>query len=142
MSAIVVVKVLKIRCLSSFTPGGLSPLCLVLILGAAPGSLTAGEPAVRKPVSPQVAETDLSQLSDEHAVKPWQPGDPVRVVEDLRESAEENVANKRSGTKEHQPVAPDVTEGVTGDAQKVEEWKPGDPIRVIEDLKEDEESDP
>lgn len=43
------------------------------------------KPVVRKRVAPQVLEVDLSRLAKEAAVARWQPGQAVRVMEDLKE---------------------------------------------------------
>ena len=49
------------------------------------GDLAAGHRA-RAPMSPQVQEQGVDDLSEEIPVLPWKPGDPVRIVPDLREA--------------------------------------------------------
>jgi hypothetical protein len=41
-------------------------------------------PIVSEPVAPEVLDTDLHALP---TVKPWKPGDPIRVIEELDETS-------------------------------------------------------
>lgn len=65
---------------------GLLSSSMMVAPAAAQGGDTEGvKPTVRKRVAPQVMETDLGKVPRERAAAPWQPGQPVRVIEDLKE---------------------------------------------------------
>ena len=130
---------------------------------AAGAPATVGGPIVREPVP---AQTFDKSLRDAPIATPMQPGQPVRVMPDLRESPEPtpdkpvapDAMNKDSqktpGTEpDHspeaapgpdkplrpvvrEPVTPKVREKPLDEAAKAKELKPGEPIRVMPDLKQ------
>lgn len=116
---------------SSFVTG----FILLFTLSAAAEVL---QPVVREPVAPKVNQNNLHVLSKEKTVKPWNPGDPVRVVDDLKESHEVDMSAEKKEPKVRPPVAPKTMNKKLKDLPKVEPMKPGDPVRVVDDLKEDE----
>src|SRR5689334_10559492 len=42
-------------------------------------------PVIRAPVTPQVRPEDLKALAPRHAAPQWRPGDPVIIIEDMKE---------------------------------------------------------
>lgn len=62
-------------------------LFLLPLVGQSQGT-TVSKPAARKPVTPQVMDMDLKALTKEKKAKRWKKGDPVRVIEDLKEALE------------------------------------------------------
>lgn len=98
----------------------------------------------QQPSTPQVQESDVKTLPKDQGVKRWKPGDPVRVMEDLREDPKEGDEEKKVQTEGqtqnkpivHKPIAPRVLDKDVKDLSKVKPYKPGDPVRVIPDLKE------
>lgn len=98
----------------------------------------ASKPVVREAVGPEVRQQDLSQLSPEHTVKPWQPGNPVRVVEDLKSSNETTTVEIRKPAV-REPVKPETEERQLDELPAVEPRQPGDPVREVDDLKLDED---
>jgi hypothetical protein len=103
-----------------------------------------------EPVKPSVSDRDVKSLSEEHSVKKWKPGDPVKVVPDLREetsgeihSSEEpddsaaRTDDDQLKPKVGEPVEPSVSTRSAKELGKIEPYKEGDPVRVVPDLKED-----
>jgi hypothetical protein len=85
-------------------------------------------------------------LSEQYKVKDWKPGDPVRVVPDLREDAQsdqggEDYETEASAPMVHDRVAPQVREGSVEDLTTAEEYQEGDPVRVAPDLREEESNE-
>ena len=76
-------------------------------------------------------------------LEPWKPGDPVRVVPDLRQ---DNAAATGAVIEMLPPelltpgVAPAVTPDVTGQSvknlRKIKPYEVGDPVRIVPDLRE------
>ena len=94
-----------------------------------------------EPAAPQVQERDIPSLSEEAPVKKWKPGDPVRVVPDLRESGDAEVGEAGPAEKPLQPtvrepVAPQVMERRVDELSEAKPYREGDPVRVVPDLKE------
>ena len=103
-------------------------------------------PAIR-PLSPaaQVQEQDIRSLSEDAPVKKWEPGDPIRIVPDLREDGSPEVGQAGLEEQNHplkpivrKPVTPQVMEKDLDELTKVEPYEEGDSIRVVPDLKESE----
>lgn len=96
-------------------------------------------------VTPQVQEKDIQSLSEEKPVKKWKPGDPVRVVPDLREDGEPTAGEDGTEDRPEQPAKPTVREPVAPDVmdRSIDElptepsYQEGDPVRVVPDLRED-----
>jgi hypothetical protein len=65
-----------------FVPSLLSSICFALAATAQEGG---PQPNVYAPVAPVVVDTNMRSLSAETAPERWEPGDPVRTVEDLKE---------------------------------------------------------
>jgi hypothetical protein len=42
-------------------------------------------PVIRAPVTPQVRPEDLKVLAPRHAAPQWRPGDPIIIIEDMKE---------------------------------------------------------
>jgi hypothetical protein len=77
-------------------------------------------------------------------MKPWQPGEPVRVMDDLREDQQpaSEGGGPEAATKPSMkpivrgPVKPRVQDKDLSELPKMKPYKKGDPVRVMEDLKE------
>jgi hypothetical protein len=123
-----------LRYIHIFRASFVTGLILIFTLSAAAEVL---QPVVREPVAPRVNQNNLRVLSKEQTVKPWNPGDPVRVVEDLKESHEVDMSAEKMKPKVRPPVAPETMKKELKDLPKVEPMKPGDSVRIVEDLKED-----
>ncbi|MEA3292209.1 MAG: hypothetical protein U9Q71_07920 [Pseudomonadota bacterium] len=86
----------------------------------------------------------MDELAKDRPVKHWKPGDPVRVVEDLKEDAKldnngEPYPEKRiSKPIVKEPTAPAVMDKDLTKLPKTEPYRPGDEVRVVPDLKESE----
>jgi hypothetical protein len=87
-------------------------------------------------------QQDIKSLSQETPVPKWKPGDPVRIVPDLREDGGDTDASK-SGTDTpplkpivRKPVAPNVMDQDVNDLSKPKPYDEGGPVRVVPDLKE------
>ncbi len=121
-------------------------LAVLLLVPFAALAQETGEPkpAMPEPAAPQVQERNVKSLSEEKPVQEWKPGDPVRVMGDLRE-------DEKPGTGKDEPrsqpplrpivreaVVPQVMEGSLKDLTKVRPYKEGDPVRVVPDLRESE----
>jgi hypothetical protein len=124
------------------------PFVLVVAALSAPSGASAGQGAEIKaaPAAPQVQEQDVRSLSEEAPVKKWKPGDPVRVVPDLREDGEAEMGEAGTEGKPLQPVvrgpvAPQVMERRVNELSKVKPYRKGDPVRVVPDLKESNSTD-
>jgi len=79
-------------------------------------------------------------------VKKWKPGDPVRVVPDLKENGEAETGEAGAGEEPLQPivrepVAPQIMERSIDELAKVKPYREGDPVRVVPDLKESDTTD-
>jgi hypothetical protein len=81
------------------------------------------KPIVGESVAPQVYQGTLRELV---AVRAYKEGDPVRVIEDLRESGGTSGAENPSGT-----VSPQVANVDLSKLPAVQPYKPGDPVRVV-----------
>jgi hypothetical protein len=151
---------MKPRTLGSFvraaTGGYRSAACLTALLAAF--CVSTGRAAETKtepvpPAAPQVQEQDVRSLSEEAPVKKWQPGDPVRVVPDLREDGpdlredggaqlgEADAEGKPLQPIVRAPVAPQVMERRVDELSKVKPYREGDPVRVVPDLKESDSAE-
>jgi hypothetical protein len=144
---------MKPRTLGSFvraaTGGYRSAAFLTALLAAF--CLSTGRAAETKtepvpPAAPQVQEQDVRSLSEEAPVKKWQPGDPVRVVPDLREDGGAQLGEADAEGKPLQPivrapVAPQVMERRVDELSKVKPYREGDPVRVVPDLKESDSAE-
>ena len=103
-------------------------------------------PPTPVPVGPQVQERDVQSLSEDKPVKEWKPGDPVRVMPDLREDENaESATGEDKGQSQtsskpivHEAVAPKVMKGSLQGLTKVKPYKKGDRVRVVPDLRESE----
>lgn len=125
---------------------------LVAIVGiplfVAAQDMGAGKPVVHEPIMPKVQETDLNVLIKGKTVKPWKPGDPVRVMEDLKEDTQECDLNRNSqaqGPRKpavREPITPRVTEKKLEDLPDMEPYKPSDSVRIMKDLRETSKSEP
>ena len=135
--AILVCKVLG----NNFLSRRRRPVLLAAFIFASFGALAedAERPktAPSEPVAPRVQERDVKSLSEEQTVKQWKPGDPVKVMPDLREEASNDEAPQRSQPKAivYKPVAPKVSDVGVNELPKVKPYKAGDPIRVVPDLR-------
>ena len=111
-------------------------LICVPAIGTAEENTTNLKPRVHEAADPVIQEKDL-RGEKVKLVEPWRPGDPVRVVDDLR------LSDMESDTKPtaRNPVKPEVRKGKLDEIPTVPPMKPGDPVRVREDLKEDPKSD-
>jgi hypothetical protein len=95
------------------------------------------------PVSPQVQEQGLGELTQESPAMRWRPGDPVRVVPDLRQSGEpgsepviEMLPPEPLKPIVRAPVAPRTLEGDVEDLPTVEPYQEGGPVWIVPDLRE------
>lgn len=100
------------------------------------------------PVSPGVQEADVGSMSEERPVQEWKPGDPVRVVPDLRTSPETDLAEGEpetpvapAGSCVRKPVEPLVMEQNLRDLPEVDVHQEGDPVRIVPDMKESDSQD-
>ena len=98
-------------------------------------------PVVRSPVTPNVREADLKAVPEDQKARKWEPGQPVRVVQDLKTS-NEVVGTGNKGPAVRKPVAPQTVERNLRDLPKATPPEPGTPVRVVDDLKEDPKSSP
>lgn len=95
------------------------------------------KPVVREAVPPKVWVQDLRQAAPEQATHQWQPGDPVRVVDDLKSSNEAAMSQDKDQPVVRQPVSPESMDRKLDELPIAEPYSTGDPVRVVEDLKED-----
>lgn len=102
------------------------------------------KPAMQEPAAPQVQERNVKSLSEEKPVQEWKPGDPVRVMGDLREDEKPGTGKDESQSQPpprpivREAVVPQVMEGNLKALTKVRPYKEGDPVRVVPDLRESE----
>jgi len=107
----------------------------ILVAMAAPNRIGAGlpqevgKPMVVEAVAPQVYEHPLSQLSP---LRPYKPGDPVKLIEDLRGS--EEGGEEKGGS--NPPVSPQSLNVDLSKMPKAETYRPGDPVHLMSDLRE------
>lgn len=133
-------------------------LAALLVLVLLVPSVTAQEqPVVRAvtppaAVTPQVLNIDLRELTRTAPVKLWQPGDPVRIIDDLKGKEQPPPVPSTpptTPTTTGSMVPPASTTGQTGQPTPANttdidlrelppspQWKPGDPVREIPDLRE------
>jgi hypothetical protein len=120
----------------------------ILMLSAFAGTCTqaAGQ---SQPIAPQVQVQSVHEIAEEKLMVPWKPGDPVRVVPDLRES-EESPAKTEEGQKAQiemqpsrplkpivrQPVTPQVMDENVEGLPAPNRYEEDDPVRIVPDLKE------
>jgi DNA replication initiation complex subunit (GINS family) len=124
-------------------------LALVLALASGSFAARAGEIGGQTPAAPAVQQRDIKSLAEEKPVKPWKPGDPVRVMGDLREDGTPEPGKDATQPPDQSsskpivrgPVAPQVMEGSVDQLPKTKPYKEGDPVRVVPDLKESPPND-
>jgi len=132
---------------AGFRPVNATKCCLcALLLSLASGSFAvrAGETGGQTPAVPAVQQRDIKSLAEEKPVTPWKPGDPVRVMGDLRESGTPEPGKDATQSQDQssskpivgKPVAPQVMEGSVNQLPTTKPYKEGDPVRVVPDLKE------
>ena len=100
------------------------------------------KPVVRKAVVPKVGEQDLTQAAPEQLVEQWQPGDPVRVVDDLKSSDEAEMSQAKDQPVVRPPVKAETMNSKLDELPTAELNFADDEVRVVEDLKEDSTDDP
>lgn len=105
-------------------------LCLSPAAGAQQTS-SVSQPIVGQSVSPQVYDGHLGRLAP---LRLYKEGDPVKVIEDLRESEENPSGKKPSGGSKS--VSPQTANIDLSKMPPAEKYKPGDPVRVMHDLRE------
>jgi hypothetical protein len=86
-----------------------------------------GKPIVHDAVTPHVYEQGIRSMT---VVRAYKSGDPVKVIEDLKEAGE-NEKSTKSGAVTPKTANVDLTK-----MPKAKMYRPGDPIRVMPDLKE------
>ena len=116
-------------------------LAVAMQLTAAASVVTATEkapPGVSSPILPQTRDGAVSGGGE---VKTWKPGDPVRIVPDLREDQDPSAGAADqpsiSAPIVRAPMTPQVLEGDLRALQKAEPYREGEPVRVVPDLRED-----
>ncbi len=121
---------------------------IAVLLAAAPKSTgqDISGPASIERVTPHVLTTDVTRLAQRAPVRVWHEGMPVRIIEDLREGGEGSGGEGGTtgggqpggptGATVHERRAPGVSAAETRAMPPVKEWKPGEPVRVMEDLRE------
>jgi DNA replication initiation complex subunit (GINS family) len=119
-----------------------------VLLGPPSAGACGSELAQSEPAAPQVQEQDVKSLSEESPVQKWKPGDPVRIVPDLREDGGGTDASKSDTAPlpplkpiVRKPVAPNVMDENLNDLSKPKPHEEGDPVRVVPDLKESDSQD-
>jgi hypothetical protein len=90
----------------------------------------AGKPIVHEAVTPHVYEPGLRQMA---VVRAYKAGDPVKVVEDLKEGGEKPGGEKSPASG---PVTPKTNTADMTKMPKTPKYRPGDPVRVAPDLRE------
>ena len=105
-----------------------------------------GKPIVREAVSPFLQTADLRALTRTRMMRAWRPGDPVTVVEDLKERLSPGGQRQEQGGRDpdeaKQPIirkaVPPRRQGSArdiGETRAANRWAEGDPVRVMEDLR-------
>jgi hypothetical protein len=130
-----VVVAIRVSCVvSMFAFGGLL---------SAQDRVAISAPVVREAVTPNQLTTDLRQLTQLAPVQVWNVGNAVRVIGDLREDNQPAPPQPPpAGTPPVGPAAveetiqPDMTTRDLRDVPRTEEWRPGDPVRVMPDMRE------
>jgi hypothetical protein len=130
----------------------------LVLLANSPGraqeaNAAAAAPVVRQEVTtvtPNDLKIDLRQMSLA-PVLAWKPGDPIKVIDDLRESGETRSVAPMPGAPaaaapgavpqgtimQQTPPLPVTPEGMTQDVREMPlsaTWKPGEPVKVVPDL--------
>ena len=142
---------------AGFSTAGAARCCLtavLLTLAFGPIAVQADEasevkPGVSEPSAPAVQQQDVKSLSEKKPVKQWKPGEPVRVMGDLRESGTTGFDKNQSSSADRPPlkpivreaVSPQVMEGRVDELPKAKPYKEGEPVRVVPDLKESTSGD-
>lgn len=113
-----------------------SALFVVLAVAQEPPGMRRA-PEVREAVAAQVMTLDLRQVGGLKAFAPWKPGDPVKVIEDLRENAKEPPPPPASPTAaQQQPTGAQVMTQDIRELPPGSTWKPGDIVKIVPDLRE------
>jgi hypothetical protein len=112
--------------------GKISMVVVCLLMASARGAEArpqeqTSKPIVHEAVTPHVYEQGIRSMTQ---VRAYKSGDPVKVIEDLREAGE-----KEQGTKSG-AVTPKTANVDLSKMPKAKVYHPGDPIRVVPDLKE------
>lgn len=97
------------------------------------------------PIAPQVQEQGVDALSEDFPVLRWKPGDPVRVVPDLREDSDATTGEAGVELLPPQPlkpvvrppVSPQVLDQSAEDLPAAEPSEEGGPVWIVPDLQED-----
>ena len=101
-------------------------------------------PVVSDPVSPRTSTGDMPSMPKS---KIWQPGDPVRIVgpghdrkpgaeredEDGEPDPNRDAADDASTGRQSTPISPRIMNRDLGSLTKAQEWRPGDPVRIIQE---------
>lgn len=109
---------------------GRAMCALALAINQIPSHANADEepsvkgPVVREPVKPKSSDVPMQGLPQ---APKWKPGDPVRVMPDLKSSTKPKVG---------EPVKPKVKEGSLKDEPVIQPAPPDAPVRVMPDLRE------
>lgn len=142
---------------STILSGFIGVLC-ILAAGGEASAQPAGpaapiKPLVRRAVAAQAQSTTVRSLTRAKIMQQWRAGDPVIVIEDLKEQltqeARRGDESRRVAPPEQSPPRqPMVRQPVSPQRQRIalpeitqsrviRPWKPGEPVRVIDDLKEE-----
>lgn len=103
------------------------------------------QPIVRQRVEARVYERSMTLLALSAPMRLWQPGDPVRVVEDLKErlapaSTAQGDDSEGDGSADQKPMVrePVASQEMSSSVRSLPAapvWQPGDPVRVLSDLR-------
>jgi len=88
------------------------------------------KPIVHEAVAPQVYEQGIRSMA---VVRAYKAGDPVKVIEDLKEAGEKPGSEKGAANA---PVTPKTSGADLTKVPKTPAYRPGDPVRVMSDLRE------
>lgn len=128
--------------MGSPTPESRRGLChaIATVLLAAVSAGVPKDARVAEQAEPVVQEQDVRSLEEQAPVKQWKPGDPVRVVPDMRTDEtpaepETEATQRTPAPVVHERVTPKVAEGSVRDLNKIDSYEEGDPVRVVPDLK-------
>ena len=80
-------------------------LLTIMVILASPTLAQESTAVIRKIDKPEIFDMNLSTMPSAAAVEPWQEGDPVRVIEDLKESAGPTVAVSETSVARAAPKA-------------------------------------